>query len=116
MMFNQVLTSIDVPDLDASVVEARGKQQLVLTELETVPLDVDAATLLLWHRRAKGQAPHDVTAVDGMLPGLAHWHHCSPLAVLPRQTLRARSVGAFPNTGEWDRKRGRRGVMWKDRE
>lgn len=48
-MFNQVLTSIDVPDLDASVVEARGKQQLVLTELETVPLDVDAATLLLWH-------------------------------------------------------------------
>lgn len=65
-----VHTSVNIPDLDATVVQARCQKQLVLTELEAVPLDVNAAALLLWHRGAEGQAPDDVTAVDGVFAGL----------------------------------------------
>lgn len=90
------LTSVNVPDLDATVVEAGGQQQLVLAEREAVPLDVYAATLLLRHRRAKGQAPDDVSAVDGVLGGLASCRdHLAPRAVLIGQVPRAGGVGAL---------------------
>lgn len=77
-----VLTCVDIPDLDAAVVEAGGQQQLVLPKLEAVPLDVDAAALLLGHRGAEGQAPHDVPAVDDVLAGLVL---LAAVAALPRQ-------------------------------
>lgn len=79
---SSALTRVHIPDLDAAVVEAGGQQQLVLPEFEAVPLDVDAAALLLGHRGAEGQAPHDVPAVDDVLAGLAP---LAALAALPRQ-------------------------------
>lgn len=85
------LTCVGIPDLDAAVVEAGGEEQLVLPELEAVPLDVDAAALLLGHRGAEGQAPHDVPAVDDVLTGLVL---LAALAALPRQP-RAGGVGAI---------------------
>lgn len=47
-----------------------------------MPLDVDAAALLLGHRGAEGQAPHDVPAVDDVLAGLVL---LAALTALPRQ-------------------------------
>lgn len=82
VLSSSALTCVHIPDLDAAVVEAGGQQQLVLPELEAVPLDVDAAALLLRHRGAEGQAPHDVPAVDDVLAGLAP---LAALAALPRQ-------------------------------
>lgn len=88
------LTGVDVPDFDAAVVEPGGQQQLVLAELEAVPLDVDAAALLLGHRGAEGQAPNDVPAVDGVLRGPAgHRDHRAPLAALPGKMPGAGGVG-----------------------
>lgn len=80
------LTCVDIPDLDAAVVEAGGEEQLVLPELEAVPLDVDTAALLLGHRGAKGQAPHDVPTVDDVLAGLVL---LAALTALPRQPCAA---------------------------
>lgn len=84
------LTRVDIPDLDAAVAEAGGEQQLVLPELEAVPLDVDAAALLVGHGGAEGQAPHDVPAVQDVLAGLVPLG----LAALPRAHARAAILGA----------------------
>lgn len=93
---NRSFTSVDVPDLDAAVVEAGGQKQLVLAEREAVPLDVYAATLLLRHRGAESQAPDDVAAVDGVLGRLAGGRdHLPPEAVLTGQVPRAGGVGAL---------------------
>lgn len=43
------LTCVDIPDLNAAIVEASSQEQLVLAKLETVPLNVDTAALLLGH-------------------------------------------------------------------
>lgn len=76
------LTRVHIPDLDAAVVEAGGEQQLLLPELEAVPLDVDTAALLVGHGGAEGQAPHDVPAVDDVLTGFVL---VAALAAVPRQ-------------------------------
>lgn len=89
----RALTGVDVPDLDAAVAQAGGQQQLVL-EPEVVPLDVDAAALLLGQRGAEGQAPDDVAAVDGVLRGLAgHRDHRAPFAAVPGKMAGAGGVG-----------------------
>lgn len=90
------LTSVNIPDLDATVVEASRQQELVLAEREAVPLNIYAATLLLRHRRAKGQAPDDVSAVNGVLGGVASCRdHLAPLAVLMSQVPWAGGIGAL---------------------
>lgn len=99
------LTRVHIPDLDAAVVEAGGEEQLVLPELEAVPLDVDAAALLLGHGGAEGQAPHDVPAVDDVLAGPAL---LAALAALPRQPRagRVRAIlGAVQQAGTQHRAR-----------
>lgn len=89
-----VLTGVDIPDLDAAVVEPGGQQQLVLSKPEVVPLDVDAAALFFGHRGAEGHAPDDVSAVDGVLRGLAaNRDHRAPFDALPGKTPGAGGVG-----------------------
>lgn len=94
------LTCVDIPDLNAAIVEAGGQEQLVLAELEAVPLDVDTAALLLGHRRAKGEAPHHVAAVDGVLARLTGQRGDAADAVLPRQTAHSSGALLLPHRPE----------------
>lgn len=91
------LTCVDIPDLNAAIVEACGQEQLVLAELEAVPLDVDAAALLLGHGGAKGQAPHHVAAVDGVLARLTGQRRHTAYAVLPRQASHSSRALVLPH-------------------
>lgn len=97
-----LLTSVNVPDLDATVVQARRQQQLVLAEREAVPLDVDAAALLLRHGRAEGQGPHGVSAVNGVVRGLAaRGDHLASVAVLAGEMPGARGIGDLDGMAHW---------------
>lgn len=88
------LTGVNVPDLDAAVVQPGCQQQLVPAKLEVVPLDVDAAALFFRNRGAKGHAPDDAATVDGVLRGLAgHRNHRPPFAALPGKMPGACGVG-----------------------
>lgn len=78
------LTSVDVPDLDASIVQPGCQQQLVLAKLKTVPLNVDTAALFFWNGGAKGHAPDNATTVNGVFGGLTgHRNHRTPFTALP---------------------------------
>lgn len=63
-------TCIHIPDLDAPIVQACCKQQLVLPKFETMPFYIHTATLLLRHWRPKSQTPDNITAVYYMFTGL----------------------------------------------
>lgn len=97
-----VLTSVNIPNLDATIVEACCQEQLILSKLEAMPLNVDTAAVLFWYWGTKGQSPDNITTIYGVFRGLAcRWDYLTTIAALTRQMPRAQGIGTLFSMAHW---------------